>query len=55
MKTEMSSLDFRKLWPEALNKALYQGDRTVITRNGKPIAVVVPLGDLETLEKEGTL
>lgn len=35
---------------EVLNAAEFRGERTVITRHGKPSAAVVPIADLEKLE-----
>ena len=35
---------------DALNRAGFGGERIVLERRGKPVAVLVPLRDLELLE-----
>ena len=42
-------VEFRNNLPEYLNRAQYGHERVTITRNGRPIAAVVSLEDLELL------
>jgi prevent-host-death family protein len=42
-------VEFRNNLPEYLNRAQYGHERVTITRNGRPIAAVVSLKDLELL------
>jgi prevent-host-death family protein len=42
-------VDFRNNLPDYLNRAQYGHERVTITRNGRPIAAVVSLEDLELL------
>jgi antitoxin Phd len=41
----------RKDFAEALNKVAYQHERIVLHRRGKDVAALVPMEDLELLEK----
>lgn len=36
---------------EIINRARYRGERIILTRRGKPVAAVVPIEDVEALEK----
>ena len=42
-------VEFRNNLPDFLNRAQYGHERVTITRNGRPIAAVVSLEDLELL------
>jgi prevent-host-death family protein len=42
-------VEFRNNLPDYLNRAQYGHERVTITRNGRPIAAVVSLEDLELL------
>lgn len=44
-------VDVRNTLSEYLNRAQYQGERIVIERRGKPVAALVPLADIELLER----
>lgn len=46
---EMSTAEARKNLAELVNRAAYTGERTVVTRHGKPVAALVPVADLELL------
>ena len=46
---EMSSEAARAGFAEIVNRAAYANERTIVTRNGKALAAVVPLADLEQL------
>jgi prevent-host-death family protein len=36
---------------QMLNEVYYKGDRFIIERDGRPMAAVIPLSELETLQK----
>ena len=36
---------------EMVNRVAYRGERVVLERRGKDVAAIVPIGDLELLEK----
>lgn len=44
-------VEVRNTFAEYLNRAIYQGERIIIERRGKPIAALVPLADVELLEE----
>ena len=48
---EMTITEFRADAFEAINRVVYQGARTVLTRRGKPVAVVVPYDVGELVER----
>lgn len=41
----------RDEFSELLNRAVYAGERSVITRRGKPVAVLLSAEDFEALER----
>jgi prevent-host-death family protein len=43
--------DARVALGELINRAGYGGERIIITRHGKPLAVLVGMADLDRLEK----
>jgi len=43
--------EVRKNFSDALNKVAYQRERIVLNRNGKDVAVLISLEDLELLEQ----
>ncbi len=43
--------DVRKDFAEALNRVAFGGERIVLHRRGKDVAVLVPIADLELLEE----
>jgi prevent-host-death family protein len=45
----VSTGELRRNLADVLGRACYAGERTVVERGGKPVAAVVPLGDLEEL------
>jgi prevent-host-death family protein len=49
--TKLPASQVRKDFAEALNKVAYQHERIVLHRRGKDVAVLVPMEDLELLEK----
>ena len=49
MKT-LEASKLRKEIADALNKVAYAGERIAIKRHGKPVAVLVPVEDVELLE-----
>ncbi|MGO8881298.1 MAG: type II toxin-antitoxin system Phd/YefM family antitoxin [Desulfomonilaceae bacterium] len=46
-----SASDVRKDFAEALNRVAFGGERIVLHRRGKDVAVLVPIADLELLEE----
>lgn len=44
----MSTGDARERFSEIVNEAAYADKRTVITRHGKEVAAIVPIGDLNS-------
>lgn len=46
----VSTSEARKELADILNRAAYAHERTTVTRNGKPVAAIVPLDDLEAME-----
>ena len=46
----MSLVNFRETMADPINRVLYQGERIVLERHGKGVAVVVSMDDLQTLE-----
>jgi prevent-host-death family protein len=47
---ERSIGDTRAQLADLLSRAFYQGERTVITRRGRPIAALIPIQDLQLLQ-----
>ena len=47
----LNTSDARERLAEVLNRVAYAKDRVRITRRGKEIAAVVPIEDLELIEK----
>ena len=50
MSTTISTGRLRQHLSDALNRAGYAKDRIVVERNGRPVAAIVSLDDLEALE-----
>jgi prevent-host-death family protein len=48
---ELSTNGTVRGFADAVNRVAYAGERVVITRRGKPMAVIVPLADLSQLER----
>ncbi len=48
---EMTITEFRADAFETINRVVYQGARTVLTRRGKPVAVLVPYDVGELVER----
>lgn len=51
MKRTVSALDARRRLGQLLEGVYYRGDEVVIERAGKPMAVVIPAGRYESLER----
>jgi prevent-host-death family protein len=49
--SKVSFSELREQLSEVLNEARYNGERTVITRHNKKVAAIVPMEDLEYLER----
>lgn len=48
---QVSTADTRKHMSELLNRAAYGGERFVVTRHGKELAAIVPLAEVDLLDK----
>jgi prevent-host-death family protein len=46
----MSLVQFRETMADPINRVMYQGERIVLERHGKGVAVVVSMDDLKALE-----
>ena len=51
VKRRVSAVEARKRLGEILEGVYYRGDEVVIERAGKPMAVVIPAGRYETMER----
>jgi prevent-host-death family protein len=49
--TKISTAEARNEFSEILNRASFGKERIVLTRRGKDLAAVVPMEDLELLER----
>ena len=49
--TEVSTAEARARFAELINRATYAGERVILTRRGKALAAIVPIADVELLEK----
>jgi prevent-host-death family protein len=49
--TRLSASAVREEFSETLNRVAYGGERIVLERRGKDVAALVPVGDLELLER----
>ena len=50
--SEISVVELRRNLSETLSRVAYQDQEVVITRNGKPVAALVPPGRLDQLREE---
>ena len=48
---EINTFSARANFSELVSRAAYGKERVVLTRHGKPVAAVIPLEDLEALER----
>jgi len=48
---KMATSEARDKFTELINRAAYQGERTVIRRRGKGMAAIIPMEDFDLLEK----
>lgn len=51
MSDTLNASDAREQLAHVLNRVAYAGDRVRIARRGKVVAAVVPIGDLEMIER----
>ncbi len=51
MSDTLNSTDARERMADVLNRVAYAKDRVRITRHGKEVAAVVPIEDLELIER----
>jgi prevent-host-death family protein len=49
--SEVAAGEARDRLTELVDRARYMGERIIITRHGKPLAVLVGMADLDRLEK----
>jgi len=49
--TELSTSNIRKEISEAINRVQYNKERITVNRHGKKVAVLVPVEDVERLER----
>lgn len=49
--TRISATKARDEFSDALNRVAYRGERIVLRRRGKDVAVLVPIEDLKLLEE----
>ncbi len=49
--TRLNDSRARQLFPEMLNRAAYAKERTIVSRRGKELAAVIPIEDLQLLER----
>jgi prevent-host-death family protein len=47
----LKASEAREQFAEALNQVAYRGERIILQRRGKDLAAVIPISDLEILEK----
>jgi prevent-host-death family protein len=52
MHVRTSSRKLRENWRTFLDHVTATGDRLVVTRHGQPVAALVSMGDLHSLEAE---
>ena len=50
-RRKITSSTARSEFADIVNRAAYAGERVIVHRRKKPVAVVVPLSDLELLEQ----
>ena len=50
-KHKIASSTARNEFADIVNRAAYAGERVIVHRRKKPVAAVVPLSDLELLER----
>ncbi|MBU6430479.1 MAG: type II toxin-antitoxin system prevent-host-death family antitoxin [Cyanobacteria bacterium REEB65] len=48
----MSVAEVRRNIGDVLDRAEFQKNRLIVTKNGKPVAAIVPIEDLEKLEAQ---
>ena len=51
MGSKLTASTARQNFSDMVNRAAYGGERIIVHRRSKPVAAVVPIGDLELLEK----
>jgi len=51
MEKEMTTTRARSNFADLVNRAAYGKERVLINRRGKPVAAIVPLEDVELLER----
>jgi prevent-host-death family protein len=49
--TRLNVSKARQEFPELLNRAAYAKERTIVSRRGKELAAVIPIEDLQLLER----
>ena len=49
--THLRASKARRDFSDTINRVAYSGERIVLERHGKPVVAIVPVADLELLEK----
>lgn len=49
--TSITAMELRDRIGDVLNRVLYNGERIVIERRGRPVAAIISMADLEYLER----
>lgn len=47
----VSIAELRNKLADAINRAVYAGERVVLERRGKPVAAIISIDDLELIER----
>jgi prevent-host-death family protein len=48
--THMAVKDVREAFADVVNRVMYQGERIILQRYGKDVAVIIPLDDFALLQ-----
>ena len=51
MPTKLTASSARQNFSDIVNRAAYGGERIIVHRREKPVAAVVPIADLELIER----
>ena len=49
---KINAMRARQTFGQLLNEVFYKGDQFIIERDGRPMAAVIPLSQLEMLQKQ---
>ena len=51
MISTISTAGLREALSDILGRVRHKGERVVVTRSGKPVAVIIPIDELKALER----